>query len=55
MHKAFIAALKQVRTDKFDADGDERRRRRAMVTFAALVVAATLVASILYAMFSRTR
>ena len=23
MHKAFIAALKQVKTDKFDADGDE--------------------------------
>src|ERR1700678_2404485 len=37
-------------------DGQIRRRgRRAMMTFAALVVAATLVASILYAMFSRTR
>ena len=23
MHKAFIAALKQVKTGKFDADGDE--------------------------------
>jgi hypothetical protein len=23
IHKAFIAALKQVKTDKFDADGDE--------------------------------
>jgi hypothetical protein len=32
-----------------------RRRRRAMMTFAALVVTAILVASILYAMFSRTR
>ena len=32
-----------------------RRRRRAMMTFAALVVAAILVASTLYAMFSRTR
>jgi hypothetical protein len=37
-------------------DGQIRcRRRRAMMTFAALVVAAILVASTLYAMFSRTR
>jgi hypothetical protein len=50
MHKAFIAALKQVKTGKFDAE-----RRRAMMTFAALVVAAILVVSILYAMFSRAR
>jgi hypothetical protein len=50
MHKAFIAALKQVK------DGQIRRRgRRAMMTFAALVVTAILVVSILYAMFSRTR
>jgi hypothetical protein len=32
-----------------------RRRRRVMMTFAALVVTAILVVSILYAMFSRTR
>ena len=32
-----------------------RKRRRAMMTFAALVVAAILAASILYAMFSRAR
>jgi hypothetical protein len=32
-----------------------RRRRRATMTFAALVVTAILVASILYAMLSRTR
>jgi hypothetical protein len=32
-----------------------RKRRRAMMTFAALVVAAILAVSILYAMFSRTR
>jgi hypothetical protein len=32
-----------------------RKRRRAMMTFTALVVAAILVVSILYAMFSRTR
>jgi hypothetical protein len=32
-----------------------RKRRRPMMTFAALVVAAILVASILYAMFSRAR
>ena len=32
-----------------------RRRRRAMMTFAALVVTAILVVSLLYAMFSRTR
>jgi hypothetical protein len=50
MHKAFIAALKQVKTGKFDADGEE-----LMMTFAALVVAAILVASTLYAIFSRTR
>jgi hypothetical protein len=37
-------------------DGQIRgRRRQAMMTFAALVVAAILVASTLYAMFSRTR
>jgi hypothetical protein len=37
-------------------DGQIRRRRgRAMMAFAALVVAAILVVSILYAMFSRTR
>jgi hypothetical protein len=39
-----------------DQDGQIRRRRkRAMMTFAALVVTAILVVSILYAMFSRTR
>jgi hypothetical protein len=32
-----------------------RKRTRAMMTFAALVVAAILVVSILYATFSRTR
>jgi hypothetical protein len=32
-----------------------RKRRRPMMTFAALVVAAILVVSTLYAMFSRTR